>query len=84
MPWMWKAKPARPRVSHKGPFTITREDRAVMPDRIIKITMKHPNPFNHGRVTIYEAPASCPKCGTLLVNERCPGATGRRKLCQTP
>jgi hypothetical protein len=52
----WKVKKARPKVSHKGPFTITREDRALMPDRILRITMKHPNPLKRERVTIYEAP----------------------------
>lgn len=55
MPFMWRTKKARPKVSHKGPFTITREDRAMMPDRILRITMKHPNPLKRERVTIYEA-----------------------------
>ena len=57
MPFTWKPKKSRPKVSHWGPFTITREDRPYMPDRILRITMKHPNPFKlkRERVTIYEA-----------------------------
>lgn len=56
MPFMWKAKKARPKVKHWGPFVITREDRAYMPDRILRITIPNPNPLKRGRVTIYEAP----------------------------
>ena len=57
MPLVWKTKKARPRVKKWGPFTITREDRRWMPDRITKVTMKDPNPFKIRRetITIYEA-----------------------------
>lgn len=69
MPWLWKTKKTTKRSSW-GPFRWTREDRAFLPDRITEITIQ-----------IYVAPPRCPRCETLMVNERCPRAPGRRKWC---
>lgn len=81
MGWTWKPKKARPRTKKRGPFVITREDRAFMPDRILRITIPNPNPLKRSRIQIYVAPPRCPRCETLMVNERCPRAPGRRKWC---
>lgn len=81
MPWLWKTKKAPKKRTSWGPFRWTREDRAFLPDRITEITIPNPNPLERSRIQIYVAPPRCPRCETLMVNERCPRAPGRRKWC---